>query len=165
MYLIHFPIVYLQTAWVSLHPSAGLAENIVVTTACFLSILMTAHFSYKYYETPVRRRMVLYVVLTERLRVDTSAEMEDTEHEHRRSTWICANAARSQRGYAIWPLIGWFSALRGRYSCIYGWNRQNRHVRWSWNLSSGNHYANTMTVCGQPTIWTRCIETTSIRKW
>lgn len=86
MYLIHFPIVYLQTAWVSLHPSAGLAENIVVTTACFLSILMTAHFSYKYYETPVRRRMVLYVVLTERLRVDTSAEMEDTEHEHRRST-------------------------------------------------------------------------------
>lgn len=61
MYLIHFPIVYLQTAWVSLHPSAGLAENIVVTTTCFLAILMTAYLSLKYYETPARKRLQNFI--------------------------------------------------------------------------------------------------------
>lgn len=57
LYITHFPFVYLQASWVSRHPSAGLMENILVSTFCFTIILLVAFLSYKYYESPVRKKL------------------------------------------------------------------------------------------------------------
>ncbi len=54
LYIVHFPFVYLQTAWVSLHPQSGIFENIEVTILCLISIVTTMYLSYHYYETPIR---------------------------------------------------------------------------------------------------------------
>ena len=63
LYITHFPFVYLQASWVSLHLSAGPLENIFITVTYFAIILAVAYLSYRYYEGPVRKKLQTMITI------------------------------------------------------------------------------------------------------
>lgn len=58
MYITHFPIVYLQTAWVSLHPEANTEVNILISIIAFIMIIAITISSHYFVELPIRKKLL-----------------------------------------------------------------------------------------------------------
>lgn len=54
VYIMHFPLVYMQMAWVKAHASAPIAQHIVVSVSVFILAFAIAWAAYKLYDIPVR---------------------------------------------------------------------------------------------------------------
>lgn len=59
MYITHFPIIYLQIAWVSLHPDANVTANILVSSIAFITVIAITILSHYYIELPVRKKLLM----------------------------------------------------------------------------------------------------------
>jgi peptidoglycan/LPS O-acetylase OafA/YrhL len=55
LYITHFPLVYMQIAWVRNHPEATLSQHIAVNVGIYLLAIFNAWASYNIYDVPVRR--------------------------------------------------------------------------------------------------------------
>lgn len=55
LYITHFPIVYLQWAFVTNHPEATLGQLIMSCTGAFLAAVFVAWAAMKLYDIPVRK--------------------------------------------------------------------------------------------------------------
>ncbi len=55
LYIIHYPLVYLQVAWVSNHPEAKLGTHIFVSVSIYLLAIATSYACLKLYDIPVRK--------------------------------------------------------------------------------------------------------------
>ena len=54
LYLTHYPLVYLQTAWANAHPDAPTATHAFVYVAVFALSLLTAYACMRLYDIPIR---------------------------------------------------------------------------------------------------------------
>ena len=54
LYITHFPLVYMQMAWVEKHKDAALGTHIFVAVCVLLSAVLIAYASYRLYDLPVR---------------------------------------------------------------------------------------------------------------
>lgn len=54
IYITHFPLVYIQKAWVQNHPDAPLSQHIALNVSVYILALFMAYASYKLYDVPVR---------------------------------------------------------------------------------------------------------------
>ena len=54
IYITHYPLIYMQMAWVNNHPDAPLATHIFVAVSTFLLAILVAYGAYKLYDLPVR---------------------------------------------------------------------------------------------------------------
>ncbi len=54
LYVTHFPLVYVQIAWVSTHKDAPLGTHIFVAVSLFVFAIFMAWAAYKLYDVPVR---------------------------------------------------------------------------------------------------------------
>lgn len=54
LYLTHYPLVYLQTAWANAHPDAPAATHAFVYVAVFALSLLTAYACMRLYDIPIR---------------------------------------------------------------------------------------------------------------
>lgn len=55
LYITHYPFVYLQSSWVTLHPDAPLSTQIFVGVSTFVLAVGVAHACLKLYDLPVRQ--------------------------------------------------------------------------------------------------------------
>lgn len=54
LYITHYPLIYMQMAWVDNNKDAPLAAHIFVSVCVFILAMLTAYASYKLYDLPVR---------------------------------------------------------------------------------------------------------------
>lgn len=54
LYIIHYPLVYLQVAWMHNHPDAPLGAHIFVSISTFVMAIAVAYACLKLYDIPVR---------------------------------------------------------------------------------------------------------------
>ena len=54
LYITHFPLVYMQMAWVEKHKDAALGIHVFVAVCVLLSAVLIAYASYRLYDLPVR---------------------------------------------------------------------------------------------------------------
>ncbi len=54
LYITHFPLVYMQMAWVEKHKDAALGTHVFVAVCVLLSAVLIAYASYRLYDLPVR---------------------------------------------------------------------------------------------------------------
>lgn len=54
IYITHFPLIYMQIAWVDKHPDAPLATHIFVAVSIFVLSILVAYAAFKLYDLPVR---------------------------------------------------------------------------------------------------------------
>ncbi len=54
IYITHFPLIYMQMAWVDKHQDAPLGTHIFVGVSIFLLSIIVAYASFKLYDLPVR---------------------------------------------------------------------------------------------------------------
>lgn len=54
LYIIHYPLVYLQVAWMHNHPDAPLGAHIFVSISVFVMAIAVAYACLKLYDIPVR---------------------------------------------------------------------------------------------------------------
>lgn len=54
LYMVHFPFVYMQKAWVMNHPSATFSQNAAVCLSCIFVSVVLAYAALKLYDLPVR---------------------------------------------------------------------------------------------------------------
>ena len=54
LYITHYPLIYMQMAWVDNHEDAPLATHIFVSVGIFVLAILMAYASYKLYDLPVR---------------------------------------------------------------------------------------------------------------
>lgn len=54
LYITHFPLVYLQKAWLFHHPDAPLGYHVAVSVCVFILAILNAWAAYKLYDLPVR---------------------------------------------------------------------------------------------------------------
>jgi peptidoglycan/LPS O-acetylase OafA/YrhL len=54
VYIMHFPLAYMQIAWVKAHASAPLAQHIAVNVSIFVLAYAVAWAALKLYDLPVR---------------------------------------------------------------------------------------------------------------
>ncbi len=54
IYITHFPLIYMQMAWVDKHQDAPLATHIFVSVSIFVLSIAVAYASFKLYDVPVR---------------------------------------------------------------------------------------------------------------
>ena len=54
IYITHYPLIYMQMAWVNNHPDAPLATHIFVAVSTFLLAILVAYGAYRLYDLPVR---------------------------------------------------------------------------------------------------------------
>ncbi|MGI6233529.1 MAG: acyltransferase family protein, partial [Prevotella sp.] len=55
IYITHYPLVYLQMAWVHSHPEAPLSQHIAVNVGIYILAIFNAYAAYKLYDVPVRQ--------------------------------------------------------------------------------------------------------------
>lgn len=55
LYLLHFPIVYLQISWVYSHPNATKTDYVLCTLISLFMILIISFLAMKFYDNPLRR--------------------------------------------------------------------------------------------------------------
>ena len=55
IYIVHFPLIYLQMAWIDTNPDAPLYAHIVVAAGVFILSMAMAYASLKLYDIPVRK--------------------------------------------------------------------------------------------------------------
>ncbi len=55
IYITHFPLVYIQTSWVTNHPDAPLSQHIALGVGLYALAIFNAYAAYKLYDVPVRR--------------------------------------------------------------------------------------------------------------
>ncbi|WP_316823884.1 acyltransferase [Pedobacter miscanthi] len=55
IYITHFPLIYLYSAWISKNPNAGISQKIAYGGLTFLSALLIGYFTLKFYDEPVRK--------------------------------------------------------------------------------------------------------------
>lgn len=55
LYITHFPVVYLQFAFLANHPEASLGQMVVTCTGAFLVSIFVAYAAMKLYDIPVRQ--------------------------------------------------------------------------------------------------------------
>ena len=55
LYMVHFPFVYMQKAWVMNHPAATLSQHIAVCLSCALVSVVLAFAALKLYDLPLRK--------------------------------------------------------------------------------------------------------------
>jgi len=54
LYITHYPLVYVQVAWVRNHPDASLGTSILVSVSIYILAILLAYASLKLYDIPVR---------------------------------------------------------------------------------------------------------------
>lgn len=54
LYITHYPLVYVQVAWVRNHPDASLGTSILVSVSIYTLAILLAYASLKLYDIPVR---------------------------------------------------------------------------------------------------------------
>jgi peptidoglycan/LPS O-acetylase OafA/YrhL len=54
LYITHYPLVYVQVAWVHSHPNASLGTEIFVNVSVYILAMIVAYVSLKLYDIPVR---------------------------------------------------------------------------------------------------------------
>lgn len=54
LYITHYPLIYMQMAWVSNHPDAPLGVRVMVSVSVFILAILLACGAYKLYDLPVR---------------------------------------------------------------------------------------------------------------
>lgn len=54
LYITHYPLIYMQMAWVNNHNDASLGTHIFVAVSIFLLAILVAYGAYKLYDLPVR---------------------------------------------------------------------------------------------------------------
>lgn len=54
IYITHYPLVYLHTAWVKAHPEAALSQRIILGVSVWLLAMAVAYAALKLYDLPVR---------------------------------------------------------------------------------------------------------------
>ena len=54
LYITHYPLIYMQKAWVQAHPDAPLAMHVAVSVSCFVLSVLIAFAALKLYDLPVR---------------------------------------------------------------------------------------------------------------
>lgn len=54
VYIMHFPLAYMQMAWVKAHASAPLAQHVAVNVSIFALAFAVAWAALKLYDIPVR---------------------------------------------------------------------------------------------------------------
>ncbi|WP_434501808.1 acyltransferase family protein [Prevotella sp.] len=54
LYIIHYPLVYLQVAWMHSHPDAPLGAHIFVSISVFVMAIAVAYACLKLYDIPIR---------------------------------------------------------------------------------------------------------------
>ncbi|HEY9551088.1 MAG TPA: acyltransferase family protein, partial [Prevotella sp.] len=54
LYIIHYPLVYMQMSWLNAHKDAPLGQHIVLGVGVFFLSLGIAYAAYKLYDVPVR---------------------------------------------------------------------------------------------------------------
>lgn len=54
LYITHYPLVYVQVAWVRNHPDASLGTSILVSVSIYILAILVAYASLKLYDIPVR---------------------------------------------------------------------------------------------------------------
>lgn len=54
LYITHYPLVYVQVAWVRNHPDASLGSSILVSVSIYTLAILLAYASLKLYDIPVR---------------------------------------------------------------------------------------------------------------
>ena len=54
LYITHYPLVYVQVAWVRSHPDASLGTSIFVSVSIYILAIIVAYASLKLYDIPVR---------------------------------------------------------------------------------------------------------------
>ena len=54
LYITHYPLIYMQMAWVNNHNDAPLGTHIFVAVSTFLLAILVAYGAYKLYDLPVR---------------------------------------------------------------------------------------------------------------
>ena len=70
LYITHYPLVYMQTAWVSLHPDASIGTNICMNVATFILANGIAYACLKLYDIPVRNWLQKrYLVRTQKEKI------------------------------------------------------------------------------------------------
>ncbi|MBQ4279815.1 MAG: acyltransferase [Rikenellaceae bacterium] len=57
LYITHFPLIYMQTAWASLHPDAAPGTRICVSVSIFVLAVGIAQACLRLYDEPVRERL------------------------------------------------------------------------------------------------------------
>ena len=55
VYIMHFPLAYMQMAWVKAHADAPLAQHIAVNVSVYILAVAIAWAAYKLYDIPVRQ--------------------------------------------------------------------------------------------------------------
>ena len=75
IYITHYTLVYMQTAWVSNHPDAPLGTNICLSVATFIFSIGVAHACLKLFDIPVRNWLQKrYLVVARKAKVEASLE-------------------------------------------------------------------------------------------
>lgn len=54
LYITHYPLVYMQMAWMENHKDAPLGTHVFVAAATFLLAVFIAYAAYRLYDIPVR---------------------------------------------------------------------------------------------------------------
>lgn len=57
LYITHYPLVYMQMAWVNRHPDAPLSTHIFVSIAIYIVAVGVAYAALKIYDEPLRNRL------------------------------------------------------------------------------------------------------------
>lgn len=55
LYITHFPLVYMQSAWVHSHPAATLSQHIALNIGIYCLAIFNAYAAWKLYDMPVRQ--------------------------------------------------------------------------------------------------------------
>ena len=54
VYIMHFPLAYMQMAWVKAHASAPIAQHVAISVSIFALAFAVAWAALKLYDIPVR---------------------------------------------------------------------------------------------------------------
>ena len=57
LYIIHYPLIYLQMAWLQRNENAPLGQHIIIGVGLFVASVAIAYAAYKLYDVPVRERL------------------------------------------------------------------------------------------------------------
>lgn len=63
IYITHYPLVYMQMAWVAGHPDMPLSTNIAVSVSIFILAILVSYASLKLYDEPVREWLKQHVLM------------------------------------------------------------------------------------------------------
>jgi len=54
LYITHYPLIYMQNAWLGAHRDAPVGQHVLVAVSLFVLAIMLAYGAYKLYDLPVR---------------------------------------------------------------------------------------------------------------